>query len=292
MSFFPRDDTPNIDSTVPVRFSNDLREDLYQNTLQHGPQPIPQKYTSSTNGGGGGGSGLYLNYGEHQPQTVYAPLQPQQHQTQPPAPVFHGGFQVSQPPSTAFQRPQQQQQQQYFAAPSSIGPPIQQYAPQFVQGGYGFATPPQMPIRRPPPPPQIPPIYQQQQYPRPGPPPSQYSTPNGYLPPSGEDNSILGALSNFVTNVGQGAAGLFNNQNVNLPSGPGYRPQSQYLPQPNAPFQQRPGLNGAGPIGQLARAVEEITRNDDYQCIPKVICQMVGNQRRLPPIFGSPIFSA
>lgn len=53
-----------------------------------------------------------------------------------------------------------------------------------------------------------------------------------------------------------------------------------------------PSNPNSSPLLTFGKAIEEITRNDDFQCIPKVICQMVGTQRRLPPIFSSPIFSA
>lgn len=108
------------------------------------------------------------------------------------------------------------------------------------------------------------------------------------------DGGIAGSISNFISNVGQSAAGLLNGGGGNEPLSAPYRPQ--YPGQGGPPQQQqqqipRPGTPN-NPIGQFARAIEEITRNDDFQCIPKVICQMMGSQRRLPAIFGTPIFSA
>lgn len=58
-------------------------------------------------------------------------------------------------------------------------------------------------------------------------------------------------------------------------------------------FQNPPAPSGImNPINQFSLTIDEIARNDDYQCIPKVICQMVGNQGQLPPLLGSPIFAS
>lgn len=95
-------------------------------------------------------------------------------------------------------------------------------------------------------------------------------------------------ISNFLSNLGQGASDLFN----------GGRPQQ------TPPYNQQPigpggigggGLANNGPIEQFGSAIEKITLHDDLQCIPKIICQMVGSQRRqntLTPLLGSPIFSS
>lgn len=145
----------------------------------------------------------------------------------------------------------------------------------------------------------------------------------------------MDSISNFFTNIGQGASELFNGGSQNSVPG-NYRPPiSGYRPPPGvSPNQQgapgqiiygRPGAgapyqspgpghgpgpipghgsgpipgHGSGPIpglmnpvNQFSKAIEEITRNDDFQCIPKVICEMVGSQRRQPGILGSPIFSS
>lgn len=126
----------------------------------------------------------------------------------------------------------------------------------------------------------------------------------------------MDSISNFFTNIGQGATELFS----------GRPPVSQYQPPPSvtAGLANRPphpynhqqyasgsqsigpngpqfgsgsgglfgGAPGVSPMNQFSKAIEEITRNDDYQCIPKVICQMVGSQRRQPSILSSPIFTA
>lgn len=41
---------------------------------------------------------------------------------------------------------------------------------------------------------------------------------------------------------------------------------------------QQGQLGGAG--GQFSKALDDISRFDDYQCVPKLLCQMIGNQRR------------
>lgn len=115
----------------------------------------------------------------------------------------------------------------------------------------------------------------------------------------------MDSISNFFSNIGNGAAELLSNR----PAVSQYRPpppivqsESQNRPQTSA-YNQRPGIAGipgipnlldanGNPVSQFTKAIDEITRNDDYQCIPKVICQMVGSQRRQPTLLNSPIFSA
>lgn len=149
------------------------------------------------------------------------------------------------------------------------------------------------------------PIYQSQQnYPLR--PPSGPSGPSGF----GNDNegTFMQSVSNFFNNIGQSASEIFS----------GRPPVSQYNPPPSVgavisnrppnPYQSNQqfgaenqpfgsmnplfGAPGVNPINQFSKAIEEITRNDDFQCIPKVICQMVGSQRRQPTILSSPIFAA
>lgn len=111
-------------------------------------------------------------------------------------------------------------------------------------------------------------------------------------------------ISNFISNIGQGAADFFNggpNTNYyNRPNGGPIPPQqfdSLNRPiRPNGYGNRPPGPPNSpfGTIEQLGKAIDEITRNDDFQCIPKVICQMFGNQRQqnsYSSILGSPIFS-
>lgn len=109
-------------------------------------------------------------------------------------------------------------------------------------------------------------------------------------------------ISNFISNIGQGAADFFNGgQKPNYFNGPNGPPQqfdSFNRPiRPNGPGNRPPAGPLSAPFGtieQLGKAIDEITRNDDFQCIPKVICQMFGNQRQqgsYSSILGSPIFS-
>lgn len=47
--------------------------------------------------------------------------------------------------------------------------------------------------------------------------------------------------------------------------------------------------------GQLGKALEDISKNDDYQCVPKLLCQMVGNprsQNSLPSFINAPTLTA
>ncbi|XP_037050035.1 probable cyclin-dependent serine/threonine-protein kinase DDB_G0292550 [Bradysia coprophila] len=107
-------------------------------------------------------------------------------------------------------------------------------------------------------------------------------------------------ISNFISNIGQGASDFFNGgSNSNYFSGPPNGPPQQFdsFNRPIRPNGGRPPPGGQGPFGtieQLGKAIDEITRNDDFQCIPKVICQMFGSQRQqssYSSILGSPIFS-
>lgn len=59
------------------------------------------------------------------------------------------------------------------------------------------------------------------------------------------------------------------------------------------------GLGGGGNpqsgIGQFGYAIENIVRFDDYQCVPKIVCQMVGNPQRqatLPGWLNAPSLTA
>jgi len=105
-------------------------------------------------------------------------------------------------------------------------------------------------------------------------------------------------ISNFISNIGQGAADFFNGgSNGNYFNGPNGPPQQfDSFNRPIRPNGGRPPPppNPFGTIEQLGKAIDEITRNDDYQCIPKVICQMFGSQRQqssYSSILASPIFS-
>lgn len=90
----------------------------------------------------------------------------------------------------------------------------------------------------------------------------------------------------FISNLGQGASDLIYGPR---PTGFGGGGGAGGPPPPNG------GYYAPNPLGQFGKAIEEITRHDDLQCIPKIICQMVGGQRRqssLSPLLGSPVFSS
>lgn len=54
--------------------------------------------------------------------------------------------------------------------------------------------------------------------------------------------------------------------------------------------------NGIGGVGnQFGYAIENIVQFDDYQCVPKIVCQMVGNPQRqatLPGWLNAPSLTA
>ena len=59
---------------------------------------------------------------------------------------------------------------------------------------------------------------------------------------------------------------------------------------PNAPLGQ---LGNVG--GQFAKALEDIAHYDDLQCVPKILCQMIGSQRgqgTLPGFINAPTLTA
>ena len=291
-NFFPREDQTNFESTVPGGYftdsnslsqtapnsfkftANDIRDDYYQNSVQPSVQtaaqsnqqrqPVSQYYAP------------FYNSGEYQYQS--------QNQYTPPA-------QSNYNPSSIQQQHQQQQhystnlQPQYSSAD-------QQYQSQYSPSSSVYTSPsggsyqqqPQGPFMKPP---RGSYSAYQPNYPRPTPP--DQSGPPGFPPQSSfyqSDQSADNPISNFLSNLQQGAASLFGPAPTSSPS---YRP-----PPFNNQGQYRPGvgMNPNNPLGQFGKAIEEITRNDDFQCIPKVICQMVGNQRRVPSILSSPIFSS
>lgn len=55
------------------------------------------------------------------------------------------------------------------------------------------------------------------------------------------------------------------------------------------------GVPGGQVGGQFGSAVENIVRYDDQQCVPKIVCQMVGNPKRqatLPAWLNAPSLTA
>lgn len=95
-----------------------------------------------------------------------------------------------------------------------------------------------------------------------------YANQFGYQRPSTQfaNNGVGGGLSNGISN-------FFNN-----------------IRETNGPLGQ---LNQAG--GQFSKALEDISINDDLQCVPKLVCQMIRNPRRpnaLPSFLNIPGLTA
>lgn len=289
------------------KFSTNLREDLYQaNAPQIQQQYSPQQYQLQQKQQ----NDAYYNSGEYSPlvQQQYNPNTQQQYS--PQSQQYFGSQSYSQlgpsyPVSASIQFGNPQ-----FNIPSSSSPPFKNrrptyslYPPNSVRP-YGSVQP----------------IYHSQQnYP---------IDPNAYAE---NGNGIADSVTNFFTNIREGAASLLGGGNPTQSSGPpgsfaaplgnfgpsaagspsgsfgssnfgllggnsrppvnGYRPPGQGSFQNNQNF-GRPNAPNNAPVNQFANAIEEITRNDDFQCIPKVLCQMVGSQRRQPTFLNSPIFSA
>lgn len=205
----------------------------------------------------------------------------------------------------------QDQQQPTF---SNTKPPITSY----YQPNNPIPFQPNLQNPPPPPPPQrvtqrpIGPFQRPQRPQRPLGPVNNIPQPSGYYQQNYAGNfnnyqTTSNPISNFISNIGQGAADFFNGgQNSNYFNGPngGGGPPQQFDSfnrpvRPNGYGNRQPPPPGPfnspfGTIEQLGKAIDEITRNDDFQCIPKVICQMFGNQRQqnsYSSILGSPIFS-
>lgn len=137
-----------------------------------------------------------------------------------------------------------------------------------------------------------PPHYYQANYRPPNPSvPAMYQSSNyagNYNNYQAQPQHPTGTLSitDFISNLGQTASDLFT----------GGRPQPQH-PQYASNKTPIPSSStaAANPVGMIATAIEAITRHDDLQCIPKIICQMVGGQRNqnsLSPLLGSPVFTS
>lgn len=339
---FYNDNNNNINTEQSLKFSNNLREDLYQASLQpqftqqssfqqqnpqqsyqqqqsfqqqQSPQQIfqqPQQKPPKTFQQ----NDIFLNAGEFSPlvQQQYNPNGVQQ-QYSPQSQQYFGSSQPlsqlgpSYPVSASIQfgNPQFNSPPSSSSLPPSSGPPPYKRRPTYS------LYPPNAPVR---PYGSNQPIYQgQQNFP---------IDPNGSFGDGGVGgNSITDSITNFLSNIGQGAASLLGTggantvgQGVNNFLGTSNNP-TQYAGGPTGSFagplgsfrppvnSYRPQFQGGNqfpsirpqnapnpPISQFAKAIEEITRNDDFQCIPKVLCQMVGSQRRQPSALSSPFVSA
>lgn len=295
-----------------LTFSNKLKEDLYQANAQQIQQPYAQQqyqlqqrpiknYQQND---------VSYNSGEYSP-LIEQQFNPNvQQQYSPQSQQYFGSSSYSQlgpsyPVSASIQFGNPQ-----FNTPSPVSPPFKNRRP-------AYSLYPPNSVR---PYASGQPIYQSQQ--------NYQINPNLYAD-SGNGNAIADSIANFFTNIGQGAASLLGGTQASEPPGTfatqpsnfdssvggppsgtfgligstppqsnfgsfrppvsGYRPTSTSQ---NNPLFGGPISQGNAPVNQFAKAIEEITRNDDFQCIPKVLCQMVGSQRRQPTFLSSPIFSA
>lgn len=128
-------------------------------------------------------------------------------------------------------------------------------------------------------------------YPYPRPPNGPYRPP----PPPVQQPSGLASLvqyaPQFTSLLLGGGSGSSSNSNSPLGSllgaltGVGNAPQTSSSSSSSTSFNRRP-INA-----QLIRALENIARNDDLQCVPKVVCQMIAAQTQrgqLPSFITSP----
>ncbi|XP_058976248.1 uncharacterized protein LOC131801503 [Musca domestica] len=256
------------------------------------------------------------NYLSNQQQTQY--YRPEQAAGPPPPSSQYLQYEETIPPPYR-QPPQQQQQQQY--QPSSY-PPFEQQHQQRPQ--YPSYQPSQYPSNGPPShqsqPPfssrpsynnyydyqigEVPPQTQgafNYPYPRPPPPPQSngpYRPP--YVPPSTTQQpsglaTLVQYAPQFTSLLLGGGGGSSSNTNSPLGSllgvltGAGNNPQSSSS---SSPSSSSSSLLNRRPINsQLIKALENIARNDDLQCVPKVLCQMIASQTQrgqLPSFITSP----
>lgn len=101
------------------------------------------------------------------------------------------------------------------------------------------------------------------------------------------NNYAENPVTNFLDTLSQGASSLF--------SGAATKQEPSAYYSGHVVGLQRPQANGnvpgsISPINQFGKAIDGITKNDDLQCIPKIICQMVGGQKQQNMM--SPLFSA
>ncbi|KAI8122120.1 hypothetical protein CVS40_7029 [Lucilia cuprina] len=219
-----------------------------------------------------------------------------QYETRPPSYEYDNRPQ-SLPP------PYQQQYQQYESRPPSYGNRETSY--------------PQYETPRPPPPPrpsynnyydyqigEIPPPgqsslppSQQFNYPYPRPPPSQYPYQGPYRPPpppAQQQQSGLATLVQYApqfTSLLLSGVGGGGGSNTNSPLGSLIGALTGGATAPQTSASSSSSYNRRPVNSQLIKALENIARNDDLQCVPKVLCQMIAAQTQrgqLPTFITSP----
>lgn len=233
----------------------------------------------------------------------------QQYQQQQQRPQYD-----SRPPYEYDTRPQSspppsyyQQQPQYVSRPPPPPSSSASYNPlQYPQYETPRPPPPPPPPGRPSynnyydyqigeiPPPSEHPQQQQFNYPYPRPPPSQYPYQGPYRPPpppQQQQQSGFATLAQYapqftsllLSGVTGGAGGGSNSP---LGSIIGALAGGQQSTSPSSSTYNRRPVNS-----QLIKALENIARNDDLQCVPKVLCQMIASQTQrgqLPAFITSP----
>ena len=261
---------------------------------------------------------LQLQY-EYDYDTRPSPYQQQQQQQQydsrPPSPPIHH----SQYPSYENVRPPPQSPPpSYFNSPQSQYPSYENVRPSSPPPSYLNAQQMQYPsyenVRPTPPPPgrpsynnyydyqigEVPPSSQEQSsqhfnYPYPRPPPSQYPYQGPYRPTPAPSQHQSG-LATLVQYAPQFTSLLLNGVgggggSSNSPLGSLLGALTGGVGGSTTPQQSLSNLNRRPVNSQLIKALENIARNDDLQCVPKVLCQMIAGQTergQLPAFITSP----
>ncbi|TMW43100.1 hypothetical protein DOY81_011820 [Sarcophaga bullata] len=247
------------------------------------------------------------------PPTYQQQQQQQQYDSRPPPPKL----QHSQYPTYENVRPPPQSPPpSYFNTQESQYPSYENVRPSFPPPSYVNAQQTQYPSYenvRPPPPGrpsynnyydyqigEIPPSSQEQSsqhfnYPYPRPSPSQYPYQGPYrpTPPPSQQQSGLATLVQYAPQFtslllnGVGGGGGSSNS----PLGSLLGALTGGVGGGTTPQQSLSNLNRRPVNSQLIKALENIARNDDLQCVPKVLCQMIAGQTergQLPAFITSP----
>ncbi|XP_073838934.1 uncharacterized protein [Musca autumnalis] len=258
---------PNYVNNLDNYLSNKQQTQYYRPGQPTGPPPPPQQYPQYEETI----PPPYRQQPQQQQQYQQSPYPPfeQQHQQRPGS---YPSYQTSQYPNSPPPSPQQSQ------PPFASRPSYNDYydyqigeVPPQTQGAFNYPYP------RPPPqapngpyrPPYVPPTTTQQ--------------PSGLA-------SLVQYAPQFTSLLLGGGGGSSSNTNSPLGSLLGVLTGAGNTPQ--ASSSSSSSLLNRRPINsQLIKALENIAKNDDLQCVPKVLCQMIASQTQrgqLPSFVTSP----
>ncbi|XP_055918405.1 uncharacterized protein LOC129950489 [Eupeodes corollae] len=277
--------------------------------INEGPNP----YNSALNTGehSNNNANNLNNYPYQQHSNAIASFGPSHHRDSPKIPNANDFYLSSKSPPPSPPLYHQNNKNPYYHPASSPTPqyydyePIQRKPPTYAQafGNYLFngqpnyynrprATPPP----RPPPPPSHSAFGSQSSYspyqdghltgPYPYDDLTSPSGPSSYPPPQ-----YANQFGNFGSGSGGGGGGYYGTKTptTSTTTTGSANPLGSLLNSIGGPFA------GGNPLSmQIIRGLENIARNDDLQCVPKVLCQMLGSPTRraqLPSFITSPVLT-